>query len=138
MIAKRPITDRKQARVWMMAVDGTPYSNRALDILLRIVSPKDSLKCFYVMNSTEDEEHVEQLRTKYEDELEMYGPVSSSFELVEMEIGVDLKHSIVNFVNAADPDFLALGPRARPTQTLTALTKYILDGVRASLVVCKN
>jgi hypothetical protein len=138
IIAKKEITDRKQSRKWMMAVDGTPYSSRALDILLHLISPKDKLVCFYVMNSTEDEEQVENIRKAYEEDLDMYGPVDSCFDLVEMKIGVDLKHSIVEYVNAGSPDFMALGPRARPTQTLTGLTKYILDNVNCSLIVCKN
>lgn len=121
-----------------MAVDGSPYSARALDILLRLISPKDHLTCFYVMNSTEDQEHVENMRRFYEEDLELYGPLHSSFDLVEMQIGVDLKHTIVDYVNSIEPDFMALGPRARPTLTLTALTKHILDNVSCSLVVCKN
>lgn len=138
IIAKREIPLRREKKVWMMAVDGTIYSNRGLDILFHLVNPKDTLIVFHICNDTESNEQITKITSYYEDELATSGPVSSQFILVEQERGIDLGTSIVNYVNDTNPDLFALGPRARATLTLSPITEHVINNVNCSIIVCKN
>jgi hypothetical protein len=138
LIAKRVCVPRQEGKVWVMAVDGTLYSDRGLDILLTLVRARDTLRLFYIYNDNEDSEQLSFLREHYEHDLLEYGPAESSFTLVEQERGKDLQHSITNYVNGIDPDIFALAPRARETLTLSPITDYVLNSVTASVFVCKN
>jgi hypothetical protein len=137
IIAKKAIPLRREKKHWVMAVDGTQYSDRGLDILLHLVGPKDQLTLFYVF-STESDEVLKKMENSYSDELENFGPSHSHFEIIPHTLGMDLGHSIVNFVNNSRADIFAIAPRARSAGTLSPLTEYLIENVESSLIVCKN
>ena len=138
-IIARPISPpRRDGRTWLMAVDGTIYSNRGLDIILQLMGARDRLDLFYIFTTTEDADHLQQMKLLYEGELDRSAPHGCSFTLVELELGKDIKHGIVEYVNAANADFFAIGPRARATQSLSMVTSYVINNVTCSIVVCKN
>jgi hypothetical protein len=136
IIVKKPCppTNRK----FMMAVNGSIHSERGLDVLLSLIKPKDTLILFHIYTATSDEkiEDVEHLKKKYEGELDLYGPVNSSFELVEKDQGKPLTHVVAEYVNDADPDFLGICPRGKAT--LSSLSEYVINNVYCSVVCCKN
>lgn len=141
LVAKKELTSRASPKRWMMAVDGSVHSNRALDMILFLIKPKDSLELFYVypdvMNKKE-EDYTKFLKSHYENELLEEGPPNSSFTLVLQQLGVSLTHSVVNYVNDKSPDFLCLGPRASVYQHLTPMTEYVLNNADCNLVVALN
>jgi hypothetical protein len=124
------------SRRWFMAVDGSKYSDRGLDIILQMVKSRDSLVCFYVSSPDEDQEVVMSIKGHYEDELSDYAPVDSSFVLIEKERGVSLEDAIATYVNDQNPDFFAIAPRAQ--QRFTTLTSKLMVDVTCSIVLCKN
>lgn len=138
LVAKRVCVPRREGKRWVMAVDGTLYSDRGLDILLTLVHPRDSLHLFYIYNDNENAEYTEYIQQHYEHDLLEYGPAKSTFELVEQEKGKNLQHAITDYVNQLDPDLFALAPRARETLTLSPVTDYVINNVTCSVFVCKN
>lgn len=137
-IAKRQITSKRQGKEWAMAVDGTIYSNRGLDILLSLVRSRDIVHLFYIYNDTESEEHLNFMKIHYENDLQEYGPVTTSFSLIRQDLGKDLQHALTDYVNQLNPDIFVLSPRARSTLTLSPITDYVINNVVSSILVCKN
>jgi nucleotide-binding universal stress UspA family protein len=138
LIAKKPCTHRREGKTWVMAVDGTLYSDRGLDILLSLVRPRDTLHLFYIFSSNENAEYSTYMKEHYEQELLEYGPANSEFALVQQERGKDLQHAITDYVNQLEPDIFVLAPRARETLTLSPITDYVINNVLCSVFVCKN
>jgi nucleotide-binding universal stress UspA family protein len=138
LIAKKPCTHRREGKTWVMAVDGTLYSDRGLDILLSLVRPRDTLRLFYIFSLNENAEYSEYMKEHYEQELLEYGPAHSEFVLVEQERGKDLQHALTDYVNQLEPDIFVLAPRARETLTLSPITDYVINNVSSSVFVCKN
>lgn len=138
IIARKVSPPHREGKHWMMPVDGTVYSDRGLDMVLHLMGPRDRISLFYVFSDTEEEENLQMMALHYQEELEHYAPVGSDFTLVELEMGKDRKIAIAEYVNERAPEFLALGPRARTTQSLSTLTSYLINNVVCSIVVCKN
>lgn len=129
-----PATNRK----FMLSVNGSTYSERGLDINLTLINAKDSLILFhfYTPDSEEAITKAHELKTKYEDELDMYGPLDSSFQLIEKEQGKALTHCIADYVNEANPTFLGICPRGKAE--LSSLSEYVVNNVNCSVIFCKT
>jgi len=141
LVAKKELPGRSAPKTWMMAVDGTVHSNRALDMILFLIKPKDSLELFYVYSDVmnrKEEDYMKFIKAHYENELAEEGPTNSSFNLIPQQIGVSLSNSVVNYVNEKSPHFLCLGPRASAYQHLTPMTEYVLNNADCNLVVALN
>ena len=123
-------------RSFLLCVDDSDLSRRGLDILLRLVNPRDSIACVHFTSRESDHQRSESLRRSYEEDLEMYGPLQSSFQLVEKPMGKPLTHAIADFVNDSDCDFFAIAPRAR--HRLSSISEYVVNHVACSVILCKN
>ena len=136
IIVKQPCPPTN--RTFMMAVNASIHSERGLDVLLSLIKPKDTLILFHVYTPTSEDKisDVEHLKEKYENELDLHGPVKSSFVLVEKDQGKALTHCVAEYVNDNDPDFLAICPRGKAT--LSSLSEYVINNVYCSVVCCKN
>jgi hypothetical protein len=79
-----------------------------------------------------------ELKKDYMDTLAHSGPQHAKLD--EIEVSVDssqsIKESMVAYVNARNPDFFALAPRAQVQ--LTSVTEYVIANVNSSVILCKN
>jgi hypothetical protein len=132
IIVKTPcVTPTKK---WLMAVDGSDYSNRGLDILLQLVNHRDTLNLVYFYN--EDDENLDSIKHYYEHELELYGPERNSMIAIRRNHGEALTHTMADYVNDSDCDFLALAPRAQ--EHTSSICNHMLNHVKCNIVLCKN
>jgi nucleotide-binding universal stress UspA family protein len=134
-------SSRTTPKHWMMAVDGTVYTNRALDMLFTLIKPKDSLEVFYVRPGKEtlkDTQYIEYMREYYERELAEQGPAISSFKLIKKQEGEALADTVVRYVNEQDPHYLAMGPRATAYQHLSPLMVQVVNNVNCNLMIGMN
>jgi nucleotide-binding universal stress UspA family protein len=134
LIVKRPIP--RGPRSFVMCVDDSELSRRGLDILLRLVNPRDSLLCVHFPTMDSDPAQCEAMQRSYEEELEIYGPIGSSFRLVEKPMGKAITHAMVDFVNDSECDLFAIAPRAR--HRLSSISDYVVNHVQCSVMLCKN
>ena len=127
-----------QNRKFLLAVNSSIHSERGLDVLLNLISPKDSLTLFhfYSPDSETDVKNAKLLKTKFEDELDMYGPVDSSFQLVEKDQGKAMTHCIADYVNEVNPTFLGICPRGKAA--ISSVSEYVVNNVYCSVVFCKS
>jgi nucleotide-binding universal stress UspA family protein len=123
-------------RSYVMAVDDSDLSTRGLDILLRILNPRDSLTCVHFYPSDNDLTTYQEMKTRIESDLEEFGPVNSSFELIEKERGTALTHCLVEYVERSECDIFAIAPRA--AQSLSSLSEYVVNHVTCNVFLCKN
>jgi len=126
---------------WMMAIDGTVYTNRALDMLFTLIKPRDSLELFYVRPEKEalkDTQYIEYMREYYEKELAEQGPANSTFKLIKKDKGETIADTVVRYVNSHDPHYLAMGPRATAYQHLSPLMVQVVNQVNCNLMVGMN
>jgi hypothetical protein len=136
IIVKQPCPPTN--RTFMLSVNSSQHSEHGLDILLHLISPKDKLVLFHFY-TPDSEDHIKdahQLQKKYEEELHSYGPVDSSFELMEKEQGKPLTHCIVDYVNDANPHFLGICPRGRAS--ISSVSEHVVNNVYCSVVFCKS
>lgn len=123
-------------RSYVMAVDESDLSIRGLDILLRIVNPRDSITCVHFYQSDDDIAQYDGMKQQYEKDLEEFGPINSRFLLIEKERGKALTRSIVEYVEESECDIFAIAPRAK--QTLSSLSDYVVNHVSCNVLLCKN
>lgn len=138
-------------RSYVMAVDDTELSTRydfdeiivshtqhvrGLDILLRLLNPRDSLICVHFYPSDNDIQIYEAMKQRIENDLEEFGPVNSSFQLIEKDRGKALTHCLVDYVEESECDVFAIAPRA--TQALSSLSEYVVNHVSCNIFLCKN
>lgn len=138
IIAKTPCAP--SPRVFMMAVDGSDSSDRGLDVLLHLIGARDKLVLihFYCPATENDYAKAQLLQSKYEEELLSYGPLDSSFQLIEKEQGKALTHCIVDHVNDSVPDVDFFGICPRDKARLSSLSEYVVNHVNCSVVFCKS
>ena len=137
-----PIIIVKQAcppvRNYLLAVNASSYSERGFDMILSLINPKDTLTLFhfYSQTSEEDNKQALELKKKNEEELNMYGPINSSFELVVKDQGKALTHCIADYVNEKNPTFLGICPRGKAC--ISSVSEYVVNNVHCSLIFCKT
>lgn len=134
IIIKTPV--HRGPRSYIMAVNGTETSHRGLDILLRLVNPRDSVRCVYMTNPDEDPEETEPLKEYYDRELQEFGPVDSAFMTVEKPQGQALTKALADYVNNSDCDFFAIAPRAK--HRLSSVSEYVINHIKCNVMLCKN
>lgn len=123
-------------RSYVMAVDESDLSIRGLDILLRIINPRDSIICVHFYQADDDVTQFSAMKQQYESDLEEFGPINSQFLLIEKERGKSLTRAIVDYVEESECDIFAIAPRAR--QTLSSLSDYVVNHVSCNVLLCKN
>lgn len=134
IIIKRPIC--RGPRNFVMCVNDTQQSRLGLDILLRLVNPRDTVICVHFTSMESDISQCEAMKRSYEEDLEIYGPLNSLFCLVEKPMGKALTHAMVDYVNEAECDMFAIAPRAK--HRLSSISDYVVNNVQCSVMLCKN
>jgi hypothetical protein len=136
IIVKQPCPATK--KTFMLSINTSHYSERGLDVILNLISPRDKLILFhfFVADSEDAIQSAHLLKKKYEEELEMYGPLDSSVELVEKEQGKSLSHCIADYVNEVNPTFLGICPRGKAS--ISSISEYVVNNVQCSVVFCKT
>jgi nucleotide-binding universal stress UspA family protein len=76
------------------------------------------------------------MRARIESDLEEFGPVKSSFVLLEKERGKALTHCLVEYVEESECDIFAIAPRA--SQSLSSLSEYVVNHISCNVFLCKN
>lgn len=129
-------------RVFVLAVNFSDYSKRGLDILLRLVSSRDTLELLFIQKPETNTEKIGQLQHYYEDQLNRYGPSDSRFIKIPIDHHQTVAETILQYVNeghgSMSPDFLALSPRAIPDRIHSTITETLINGSNTSIILCKN
>ena len=129
---------------YIMAVDDSEQSKRGFDILLTLLAPKDTLRVVHVCNKNDATQYVDEggestiakIKTYYENELDVVGPVDSSVIMLAVEGGVTAVNCLIDYVNSENPDFLALAPRAQLQNT--SFTEQVMYRVYSAIILCKS
>lgn len=166
IIAKRACPDGPKS--FIMAVDDSDTSKRGFDMLLQVMSPRDSLRCVHVQSHESDklpslksadgesgeatatesggvgggegpsDEDRKRWRQEIKDDMLRRAPMDSEYVMVDCGPGEDVAATLVRFVNSAAPDFFAIAPRTRTSVQLSAMSEYVLENIEASIILCKN
>lgn len=134
----------KGPKKYIMAVDDSEQSKRGLDILLTLLTPKDILRIVHVCGAGDStkfmdeggENTIEKIKTYYEDEIDIIGPVDSKVVMLAVEGGVSQVNTLIEYVNNEQPDFLALAPRAQVQNT--SFTEQVMYRVYSGIILCKS
>jgi len=134
----------KGPKKYIMAVDDSEQSKRGLDILLTLLTPKDILRIVHVCGAADNtkfmdeqgENTIEKIKTYYEDEIDVIGPVDSKVIMLAVEGGVSQVNTLIEYVNNEQPDFLALAPRAQLQHT--SFTEQVMYKVYSGIILCKS
>lgn len=92
-------------RSYLYAVNNSPQSRKGLEILMKLVRPKDSLSLIHFASDEGDNEYLADLTSYFQGELDNFGPVDSSFTVEVKAHGVAITHAIEDYVNQRNPDF---------------------------------
>jgi nucleotide-binding universal stress UspA family protein len=135
IVIKRPLPDGPLR--YLYAVNGSMQSKSGLDILLKIVKPRDTLILLHVMDSeTPDVDgYLPDMKAYYERELAEYGPPNSSLRIFMKERGMAITSALVNYAEEDNPDFFVIAPRSKIS--VSSITEYIINHVSMSVVLCK-
>lgn len=135
IVIKRPLRDGPLK--YLYTVNASMQSKSGLDILLKIVKPRDTLILLHVMDAeTPDVDgYLPDMKAYYERELSEYGPPDSHFRIYEKGRGTAITSAIVNYAEDEDPDFFVTAPRSKIS--VSSITEYIINHVSMSVVLCK-
>jgi nucleotide-binding universal stress UspA family protein len=137
VIVKRPCNPEN--RTYLYATDGKQKSKEALDILLTLVMPRDTLIVVNVVPATPDLETsaaCEATRLYFEAELLRAGPVNSRFNTISRESGQSLVDCLLTYVNdEVNPDFFVIAPRAK--KQIASITEEVIMRSQSSIILCK-
>lgn len=140
IIAKK-VCSKEGIRTFVLAVNYTDQSKRGLDILLRLVSSRDTLELIYIHKPEVSIEKFNQIKQYYEEELQRYGPQDSRFLKISIDHSQNVADTIIDYVNNSNriPDFFAISPRATVVnQAHSKLTEKLIKEVNTSIILCKN
>ena len=105
-----------------------------MDILYRIMTPRDKLVCLFVATPDCNPETIARIRDYYGCDMLDFGPPDSEF--IVLNSSPDrIKETIVEYINMGDFDFFAIAPRAR--HTLSSLSDFLVRHSQKSIVLCK-
>jgi hypothetical protein len=134
MVIKRVVPEGR--REFVYAVNFSEQSKRGLDVLLRVINPRDSLTLVHFSDpEAEDNEYIGEMVSYYERELDSYGPARADVKVIEKERGVAITATIADYVNAGNYDFFAIAPRAKIV--ISSITTYIVNRVDCNVILCK-
>ena len=137
-------------RYYVFAVDFSSTSKKGLDILLSLVTPRDTLRLIYIRHTSaaaakqdDSAADTDAINNKeyyyYDNELQENGPVDSAFTYIDVPEEVSVFEAIVDHVSGPHmPDFLAIAPRALAEEGINANTEYIIAHAPMSVILCKN
>lgn len=141
IIAKRncPPPGSPTPKTFVLAVNFSECSKRGLDILLRLVGPRDTLRLVFVQRPETDPEKVKFIQDYYESEMHQNAPFDSKFIRLQIDQHQTVANAILDHVNGPHtPDFLVLSPRAKPSCVHSPITEQIIVNARPSIILCKN
>ena len=139
IIAKRCCPHPGSTKVFMLTVNFSECSKRGLDVLLRLVGPRDSLRVVFVQRPETDPEKIQNMQNYYENELHQYGPFDSRFSRLRIDHHQSVASAIIDHANGPhSPDFLVLAPRSHPNRVHSLVTEEIIVKARPSIILCKN
>ena len=120
-----------------MAVNDNNVSKRGLDILMRIVNPRDKVRLVYFANhDISSPQEKSMIHDYYTKELLEVGPPNSEFKIVDCPPHTTLSNSIINYANESTADVFAIAPRA--ARNPSSITTEILNNVLITVLLCKN
>jgi nucleotide-binding universal stress UspA family protein len=135
IIIKKPPNDENR-KIIMAVSASTELGQTGLDVLLRLVRPRDQLRLIFVIRSEQNHADVTRVSHYYEEELRKVGPVDSMFVPLTVPVsGGHVKDVLVEYVNEEAPDFFAISPHAKPS--LSSMTEYLIQNVKSSIILCK-
>ena len=134
----------KGPRKYIMAVDDSESSQKGLDILLTLTTPKDILRIVHVCGAGDSTKFIDEggenaiakIKEYYENEIDVLGPVDSKIVLLPVEGGQTSENCLIDYVNGESPDFLALAPRVQVRNT--SFTESVMYKVYANIILCKS
>mmetsp|Transcript_12304 Transcript_12304/g.20580 ORF Transcript_12304/g.20580 Transcript_12304/m.20580 type:complete len:314 (+) Transcript_12304:54-995(+) len=134
LVVKAPILSGPRSII--MAVDGSDVSKRGLDILMRLVNPKDTLTLVHFVQIHDMQPQTQATKEYYEAELDAVAPANSSFQLIDYPGSIPLTEAVTNYLMDSTADLFAIAPRARRDRS--SITDYIINHVHLSVLLCKN
>lgn len=133
---------KEGSRYFVLAVNFSDNSKRGLDILLRLVSSRDTLELLFIQKPETNADKIGQLENYYQDQLNRYGPSDSRFIKIPIDHHQTVPDTILEYVNeghgSISPDFLALSPRVIPDRIHSTITETLINGANTSIILCKN
>jgi hypothetical protein len=116
---------------------------------MTMIKSKDRLICLHVAQTTEGyqgdhgAEATRELEIYFKNEMEMFGPASTSFVVLPQNEGKTRAQIICEFVNETcetKPDFLCLSPRARLTaaEELGSISAGIILDAKCNIIMTKS
>lgn len=126
-------------RQFVFAANFTEESKKGLDILLTLVSPRDSLRVIFVRHTSDRTDDIADSQYYYfSNELTENGPTDSAFQILDVPDEITIAEAVVEHVNGPHlPDFLAIAPRAH-VDGLSSSTEYIMEHSAVSVILCRN
>ncbi len=122
-------------RSYLYAVNNSLQSKKGLEILLKLVRPKDTLALIHFASDEGDNEYLSDLTSYFQTELDNFGPADSTFTVEVKGHGVAITHAIADYVNQRNPDFFAIAPRAKVG--ISSISSTIVNHVTSSIILCK-
>jgi nucleotide-binding universal stress UspA family protein len=125
--------------IYLLAVNETLRSRRGLDILKKLLNPRDTLRMLYVTSRDTSHEQLNEVQTYYNQEIQYYLPVNSSLTMMTMA-GRMLPDVILQYATEISCDFIAISPRPKREKREGAMsvTEQILLKSNCNVVICKN
>jgi hypothetical protein len=130
---------------YLLAVNETLRSRRGLDLLKKLLNPRDTLQLLYVSSRDTTETQLQEIRSYYHHELSHHSggcPLDSTLKIIAMT-GRMLPDVILEYALETHCDFLAVSPRAREERgggrkEAMSVTEQILLKSNCNVILCKN
>jgi nucleotide-binding universal stress UspA family protein len=124
---------------YLLAVNETLRSRRGLDILKKLLNPKDTVRMLYVTHRDTTTEQLNEVQSYYGQEIKYYCPVNSSLTVMAMA-GRMLPDVILQYAMEISCDFIAISPRPKyeKKEHAMSVTEQILLKSNCNVVICKN
>lgn len=146
IIAKKPIRNQSEPRIFVVGIDGTPLSKRGFHLLLQLVNPYDHLKLIYIYCPEQirdrgelqnNEINDQKIFADYENEILTLSPnVEYTFETLICPENSTISKIICEYANDHDADFLSISPRA--SGGLSSVSEQIIYLSPCSVILTKN
>lgn len=132
-------TTEKHPATYLLAVNETLRSRRGLDILKKLLNPRDVVKMLFVSSRDTSDESIAQVQSYYNHEIQYYLPPGSTLTIIPMS-GRMLPDVILQYGNEIQCDYIAVSPRPKYERRTNAMsvTEQILLKSNCNVVICKN
>lgn len=129
----------KHPSTYLLAVNETLRSRRGLDILKKLLNPRDILRMLYVSHRDTSHEVLNEIQSYYNNEIRYYLPPGSTLTIIPMA-GRMLPDVILQYANEIQCDYIAVSPRPKCDRKANSMsvTEQILLKSNCNVVICKN